>query len=285
MCPGKSYRLYSVFCLPYSAVKEFVIGLKFAGRKQPRFFPRLLRRSSVLGNTPSFDASRNALVLAALCGVAWLLLAVLGSILGSPFASPFAFPLAYAAHHAAVDVGIGWWIAAAILLFGTAWIYPARRLRRRPFDGLFLALLAFELFFLLRWQGLLAPPIASSDWETLPALEKCSLILAVLLLVSLLAAWMLRPGQGKAFQMSAPTRVTGFLKKRRRRMLLIGGTLMIVAVGGTVVAAVLAFGGNVPGIYRGDGYEIVLAPAMAVLVFFVCDLVYLSGRHYWYRLT
>ncbi len=222
-----------------------------------------------------------ALWLAAVCGLGWLLIALLGSIQGVSASLPFTF----AARHAVADAGVGWWIAAAILVLGVVWIYPARRLQRHPFDALFFALLAFELFALLRWPGLLAPSTTVPGWEALSTLEKSSLILALSFLLSLLAAWMLRPKYGKTYQMSAPTRITSFLKKRRRRMLFIGGALMIVAVGGIIGATQLAFDGRIPGFYRGGEYEIVLAPAMAMLVFLICDAVYLLGRHYWYRLT
>jgi len=255
--------------------------LKFAGRKQPRFFPRLLKRSSVLGTAPSFAATSLALGLAALCGVGWLAVALLGAVLDVSASLPFTF----AAGHAVADAGIGWWIAAALLVLGIVWLYPARQWRRQPFDALFFALLAFELFTLIRWQGLLSPPRAVPEWQALSAIEKCTLALAVSLLLSLLAAWMLRPKHGKTYQMSAPTRVTGFLKKRRRRMLFIGGAFMAVAVGGVIAATQLAFDGSIPGLYRGGEYEIVLAPTLAMLVFVVCDAIYLLGRHYWYRLT
>lgn len=216
-----------------------------------------------------------------MCVLAWLLIALFSTVLGISALLPFTV----AAQHAAADAGLGWWMAAAILVLGVVWIYPARRLNRAPLDALFLALLAYESFVFIRWQALLAPPTTVSDWSAMPAIERLSLLPAVLLPLMLLAAWMLRPKHGKTYQMSAPSRVTGFLKKRRRRMLLIGGTLMAVAVAGVLAAAQLAFDGYIPGLDIGGEFEIVLTPLAAMIVFVVCDAIYLLGRHYWYRLA
>lgn len=259
--------------------------MKFAGRRGPRFFPRFSKDVSSRLNTPSLTASYVALGLAALCVLVWVGIALLGGAWGVPSTSLFLFPPAYAAYHAVADVRLGWGIAAGLVVLGVIWIYPARRLGRRPFDGLFTALLALELFFLFRWLGLLSFATTTPPFEIFPSIEVYSLIPVLLFVLALLVAWMVRPKLGQSYRMSAPTRVTGFLKKRRRFLMLVGGLLMAVAAGTVAVAGMVAFGGEVPGLYRWQSYSFTLSPVVAMSLFVAADFLYLLGRYYWYRLS
>jgi hypothetical protein len=275
---------HSALAVPHSGE---AIALKFSGRTDSRG-ARLLKKSygraPGSGSTPA--AGRNiALCLALACAVLWLLTAALRHVLGAPQSAGFIpillTPMLVAARWAAqVPAGFGWWLALGVLLPGALWHFTAPLLKRRSGDAVFAALLALELFWLLRWYNSRLPSAGAPLWNDLSRAQQASLALGVLLIVFLLAAWLLSPDTRAGYGSSAPSRITSFMRKRRLPSRIAGVVLMTLAIA-LIGFTILQLEADAA---RAVFFGLLSAPLLFVF-WVVLDAAYLVGRKMWRRLT
>lgn len=93
--------------------------------------------------------------------------------------------------------------------------------------------------------------------------------------MALLATWALKPLHSKPYENSAPSRITGFLRKRRLPSRILGVVLMVLS------AAIIGETARRFFFAEGD----ITMPALALTIFVLADALYLSGRRLWQRLT
>ena len=280
-------RLFSILCYSLSTTVGDAIALKFSGRTDSRG-ARLLKKSYARaprsGSTPT-AASAVALLLALACGALWLLAGTLKAVLGAPpgagFVSILLTPFLVAARWAAqLPAGFGWWLALGVLLLGALWHFTAPFLQRRGGDAVFASLIALEVFWFLRWQNSRLAPAGAPAWSQLSLAQQASLALGVLLMLSLLAAWLLLPATRASYENSAPSRVTSFIKKRRLPSRIVGLVLMALAIGVVVWTAF--------GLRENVARTVLFGLFSAPLLFgfwIALDAVYCVGRKMWRRLT
>jgi hypothetical protein len=258
------------------------MGLKFAGRTESR-------GARFLHGTPARVRSRGASThlqtrptlagVAGLLGVLCLLVAALRHVLGASartgFWSVFAVLPVVAmrlAHRAAPEAAL--WLAGAVLVIGALWYLASRFLARRAPDAFLAALLAFQLFFVLRLGGAQLPSAGTLSFAALSLSQKIVLVLQ-LILIALLVAWSTRPVRTSGYESSAPSRVTGFLKKRRLPSRIAGAFLAAFAIIATVISARLGFGDA--------STPVLLRPPLLFVVWLALDGLYVIGRTLWQR--
>jgi hypothetical protein len=176
------------------------------------------------------------------------------------------------AHRAAPEVAF--WLAGGVLVLGALWQLTARFVARRAPDALLAALLGFQIFFVLRFGGSLLPSAGTLSFTGLALAQKITFFLQTLLFV-LLIVWSARPSERHDYTSSAPSRVTGFLKKRRLPAR-IGGALLIVIAFGTTVFSVCCTA-------ESASTPLLLAPPLLFIVWLALDGLYVIGRTLWQR--
>jgi hypothetical protein len=224
-------------------------------------------------------------MLAGACAVLWLLVAALRHVLGAPqsagFVSTLLTPFIVAARWLShVPASAGWWLALGVLLLGALWHFAAPFLKRRGGDALLAALLALEIFWLLRWQNTRLSPAGAPSWNDLSHAQQASLVLGVLVFVCLIGAALLLPATRASYENSAPTRVTSFMKKRRLPSRITGLLLMVLAVGAVVFTAFQLEAGVTHKVFFG-----LLSAPLLFIFWIVLDAIYYLGRKMWRRLT
>lgn len=170
------------------------------------------------------------------------------------------------------------WLAVGVLIAGALWHLGALLLNRRTPDAIFLALLAFQFFFLARFCGSLLPFAAPLVLSGLVLAQKINGVLQVVLLV-VLAAWSTRPAASPGYENSAPSRVTRFLKKRRMPSRIAGVLIMALTIIATLASSRLVFGeANIfTNIFPA------LQPPIIFGVWLALDGFYFLGRALWQR--
>lgn len=267
--------------------------MKFSGRTDSRG-ARLLKRPYGARGGHSPLASYVALMVAVLLGVLLLIVAAFRHVLGAPESAGFVpillTPLIVAARLAGeYRPESAWLLALGALVLGTLWRFVAPFLNRRAPDAILLALIAFQLFWLAYWGNSLLPRAGLPSWSILSLPQQLNMVFGVLLLLALIAAWILRPATGTSYDRSAPSRITGFLKKRRLRSRLGGAALMLLAAIIIFTVALIAFvdtstpGAASSGISAAPQDAPVSGP-MALMIFLVADVIYAVGRKLWQRL-
>jgi hypothetical protein len=224
-------------------------------------------------------------MLAGACAVLWLLAAALRHVLGAPQSAGFIStlltpPIVAARWLSHVPASAGWWLALGVLLLGALWHFAAPFLKRRGGDAVFSALLAMELFWLLRWYNTRLSAAGAPSWDDLSHAQQICLVLGVLVIVFLIGAALLLPATRASYENSAPTRVTSFMKKRRLPSRIAGLVLMMLAIG---VIAFTAFQ-----LEAGVTHEVFFGLLSAPLLFIfwiVLDAIYYLGRRMWRRLA
>lgn len=166
-------------------------------------------------------------------------------------------------------------VAGGVLLVGAVWCFLAPVVRRRPLDAILLALLAFQFFFVARYANSLLTPAGSLSFGALSLPQKINLI-SQLALAGLLLFWSIQLPYASGYESSAPSRVTGFLKKRRLPSRIAGILLAAVAISLTVITARMAF--------SNESTPFLLQPPLLFGIWIALDGLYLIGRAFWQRI-
>jgi hypothetical protein len=234
-----------------------------AGSRSASLHPR--QRASLAGA---------AGVLLVLCLLIAALRHLLGASAHSGFWSVFGVLPVIAmrlAHRAAPEAALQ--LASVVFIIGVIWYYASYFLARRGLDAFLAALLAFQLFFVLRYGGALLPTAGSLSFAALSLPQKIVLIVQ-LVLVAMLCAASTRPARSSGYENSAPSRVTSFLKKRRLPSRIAGAFLAACAIFATVLSARLGFESS---------SAFVLPPLLLFVFWLALDGLYLIGRTLWQR--
>jgi hypothetical protein len=180
------------------------------------------------------------------------------------------------AHRASFETAF--WLMGGVLVFGGLWYFAAQAIGRRALDAFLLALLAFELFFILRYGGSLLPTAGPLSFGALTLPQKLNVFLQLALLV-VVFFWSTRPAHATGYETSAPSRVTSFLKKRRMPSRIAGVLLAALAILATVLSARLGFSAadlELPA-------PAFLLPPLLFVIWLALDGLYLIGRTLWQR--
>lgn len=261
--------------------------MKFAGRTDSRGARFLHGRAR--NGARGRDRLAGVLIAAAVAvGVLCLLVAFSRSLLGAPptvgfWPTFFALPLAMArlAHRAAFESGL--LMAGGVLVLAALWKLCASFFVRRALDPVFCGLLVFQLFLVCRFGGALLPAAGPLTWQALALGQKINVALAALVFALLLVAWCGRvaPVGNSA---SAPSRITGFLKKRRMPLRIAGVVLMFIAAVATFLVGARLFDllpAGAPLTTRSAPSE--MEPAWFLVGFVLADIVYAFGYRFWRR--
>ena len=252
------------------------MGLKFAGRTESRG-ARFLRGNASTRHMVTTEGAVFASAAAGL-GVLCLLVALLRQMLGAPqigFWQVFwTLPLICSRLASLFPPETALWLMGGVLLFGALWYGGAYLLGRRAPDALLFGLLAFQFFFVARFFGSLLPPAAPLQISALAFPQKINALLQIaLLMVGLL--WSTRPPENPGYGSSAPSRVTGFLKRRRMPLRLAGVLIMALAIAASVCSGLFSF--------DVESAPDLLRPPVLFAIWLALDGFYLLGRALWQR--
>jgi hypothetical protein len=259
------------------------MGLKFAGRTESRggrFLHGTARRhrSTLPGAAPSLATfiSGAAVVLLLAC----VLSAVFREALGANPRLAFwpalmTLPVVLCRVAGQSSAAFSYAVAGGVLLVAGLWHLIAMFTGRRTHDAILAALLAFQTFFVFRYLNTLLPPAGPLSVGALSLPQKINLGLESLLLLLALVAVGARPRPNTTGYASAPSRVTGFLRRRRLPWRIAGVLLMALTVFFTWFT-------SAPGEYQGSAFVLLRMPALFA-VWIALDGLYLIGRALWQR--